>query len=207
MTENDRAERHSSGSSTTIAEGDHERMRRRRSDELGEPSDKRYKRAGMAGALASGAGGAGATALAQSGDSEPHGWRDVQVDDKHHIWSGKVSGSRKSALKVGLSLLIPVDVRLLMAESPAALRIHHRLALDLPPDLLGIKLQAHAIFPQSRGPPRLLRYLDRGIPQSALDGDGEYAGWLTGLADAFGLERTPFVGLSGWAGRCSSERA
>ena len=91
--------RHSTGSST-IGEREVEKMRRQRSHELGEPTDKQYKRAGMVATTASGAGAAGATALITRHDHEPRGWRDVTVDDKHHVWSGYIADARKSAFKV-----------------------------------------------------------------------------------------------------------
>jgi hypothetical protein len=86
--------------SSTIDGGAIEHMRRQRSHELGEPSEKQYRRAGMAGTTVSGAGAAGSMALITGHDHEPRGWREVAVDDKHHVWSGHISGARSSALKV-----------------------------------------------------------------------------------------------------------
>lgn len=165
--------RHSTGSST-IGEGEAELMRRQRSQELGEPSEKQYKRAGMVGTTASGAGAAGATALIAKHDHEPRGWRDASVDDKHHVWSDHISGARRSALKVSQSNTTPSGLWL-TAESLPPVHAHHRLALDLPPDLLGINLPPDRALSEPRNPPRLLRHRVQLVPQRPNDGHGAHA--------------------------------
>lgn len=90
----------STSSTSTAREEDIDALRRKRSKELGSPSDKQYRRAGMAGVGAVGAGAGVAGILAHHGKTTPAGWRDVSVDGKHQIWSSHLSGPRKSALKV-----------------------------------------------------------------------------------------------------------
>jgi hypothetical protein len=86
-----------SRSSTARGSGE-ESLRRQRSKELGSPSLKQLRRAAIAGNAAPEAGGAAPALFA--GDHDAESWRDVQVDDKHHIWSDEIAATRRSALKV-----------------------------------------------------------------------------------------------------------
>ena len=90
----------STSSTSTAREEDVEALRRQRSKELGSPSDKQYKRAGMAGVGAVGAGAGVAGMLAHHGETTPAGWRNVDVDGKHQLWSFHLASPRKSAFKV-----------------------------------------------------------------------------------------------------------
>jgi hypothetical protein len=115
----DAADRDSSSQSTVQPESQsHESTTHtHRSEEnlgnLGEPSEKQYKRAGMAAAMVAGTGAAGAGVLAHAADREPRGWQNVIVEGKHHIWHNHpgVNDARKSALKVSA-----IKIRLYSSE-------------------------------------------------------------------------------------------
>lgn len=85
---------------------DPEPIKRQRSKELDEPSEKQQRRAGVAGTAAAGAGGAAAAVLA--GGQGLRGWDEHGIEDKHHVWSGHVAKSRKSAIKVCLVFPSPI---------------------------------------------------------------------------------------------------
>ena len=92
----------SASSTSTAREEDIETLRRKRSKELGSPSEKQFKRAGMTGVGAVGAGAGVAGLLAHNGDKTPASWKNVSVDDKHQVWSSHVASPRKAMLKVCL---------------------------------------------------------------------------------------------------------
>lgn len=96
-----------------------EDQRKRRSKELDEhePSEKNMMKAGMIAGGTAVAGAAGREALLSSAGTRPTGWRDVQVPEKHHLWSSAIKNERKQATKVGHSVssldhryTIPTDI-------------------------------------------------------------------------------------------------
>jgi hypothetical protein len=71
-------------------------------EDLQDPSDRQYKKAGVLAAATAGTGVGAAALLAKSGNREPEGWQNVEVEGKHHIWHNHpgINDSRKQAAKV-----------------------------------------------------------------------------------------------------------
>ena len=134
---------------STVGGSTDDRIRAKRDEELGDLSHKRLRRAAIAGNASPDSGGAAAAALAS--DKEPYAWKDVKVTDKHHIWSAKMQGDRRHAIKVRRSLLSADCV-----ESPDLVRFHHCLALDLFTYILGLNILPRILLSQPRYTPRLL---------------------------------------------------
>jgi hypothetical protein len=64
-----------------------------------EPSGNDFQRAGWTATTVPNAGAAGKGVLMSKGGAARN-WDDVQVDDKHHLWSPKIKGARTAAIKV-----------------------------------------------------------------------------------------------------------
>lgn len=71
-----------------------------RSEEVGEPSEKNFCKAGALAAAGAGAGVAGKAMLAKGVNKEPKGWQDMEVEEKHHIHHHQIRDSRRAAIKV-----------------------------------------------------------------------------------------------------------
>ena len=99
-----------SGTSSTIRnQSEEEATRERRSEEVGDPSQKHFKKAALVAGATAGAGSAGGRFLAKGGDRQPMGWENVEVEDKWHFFHPQIRKERSEAVKVSWIHRAPKD--------------------------------------------------------------------------------------------------
>ncbi|ORY31253.1 hypothetical protein BCR39DRAFT_527132 [Naematelia encephala] len=80
--------------------------------DLGELSEKQLRQAGMIATTTAGAGMAARGMLAQSGQREPRGWQEVEVEPKYHLFHPAIRKQRHLAIKKGAILFLFITLLL-----------------------------------------------------------------------------------------------
>ena len=199
-----------SGTSSTVRnQSEEEATRERRSDEVGDPSQKHFKKAALVAGATAGAGSAGGRFLAKGGDRQPRGFEDVEVENKWHFFHPQIRDERREAVKVSWTDRAPIDEKILIgppggSERSAPVRLHHYLAMGLPLDLLGIDIQARDLFLPPDRALRLVRHRPRLVPHARLDPTGRIRRRTTQLHPSSRVGGPPGELLSERIGGCGA---